>query len=218
MVWHKSKFKSTACTNSGDYPIEWEQPSLAQYYIFETVEECCAQVKNQQPGEMCDILDVEEPWDCDKWHLSIELEADGITAVDPLGTCTNTGVVHEVWAAYAEHYILPTFEDCCKKFNLVGPGRECNEVNACAEATTASPTPVPVTKAPTPAPITKAPTPAPITKAPTPVPTTTTNAPTGKPTTSSESPGEMEQNNAELSTCEKASKSFHPDQESQAIW
>eukprot|EP00986_Skeletonema_menzelii_P021139 scaffold33336_cov143-Skeletonema_menzelii.AAC.3 len=200
--WHVSKYNALICTNSGDHPLSWNDPALAPHHLFESAERCCEVVIERTGGE-CDIRDINEPWDCSKWHLAIEKDANG----GPLhqeGTCTNSGVIHEVWANYEQHYIFPDHQTCCEKFQI--PLDECFKADACGPPTK------PPSKPPTPAPSPKPTTPVPTTIPPTPVPTTT--PPTPVPTTAAPTGGPMV-TNSDAPTCTSASSSvngsFHPD-------
>ena len=154
--WHVSKYNPTTCTNSGDYPRAWDQPSLARYHLFNTPQKCCQDVKTKT-GQNCDYRDVLEPWTCNKWHLSIETDDNGVP-IDPDGTCTNSGVIHEVWLAYDDNYVFPSFQACCNKFQM--SAQECVKVDMCGPPPTPPPT-RPPTMPPT----------RPPTMPPTPVPT-----------------------------------------------
>eukprot|EP00984_Skeletonema_dohrnii_P019506 scaffold9344_cov150-Skeletonema_dohrnii-CCMP3373.AAC.1 len=167
--WHSSKYNPTQCTNSGDYPVSWNDANLRPYHLFDTSAKCCAEVEKQKK-ETCDVLDVLEEWSCDKWHLAIEKDEDNF-AVHPDGTCTNSGIIYDVWMAKQDIYVFPSHQACCDNFMIAYD--DCHKVDECAEPTN-PPTPLPTTKAPTPVP-----TPVPTTKAPTPVPTT--KAPTRSP-------------------------------------
>lgn len=206
--WHTSKYKASICTNSGDYPVSWNEGNLAVHHLFETAEKCCEKVQ-QRTGQNCDIRDVNEPWDCNKWHLSIEKD-DNNEMIHVEGTCTNSGVIHEVWANYEEHYIFPNHEACCEQFMI--PAESCYKADACGPPTkppSKPPTPVP-TSAPIP---TKPPTPVP-TKNPTvpPTPVPTTKPPTRAPIVFDASEYE----------CAAASTSsngrFHPDKFGTMSW
>jgi hypothetical protein len=212
-----SKYKATTCTNSGDYPFEWNNPNLSVYHLFESAEKCCEEVV-KRTGEACDIRDINEPWDCSKWHLAIEKDANN----EPLhadGTCTNSGVIHEVWAAYEQHYIFTDHESCCNKFQI--PLDECMKADTCGPPTnppSKPPTPAPTTKS---APPTESPTPAPST---TPTPKPTTSSPTPVPTTAAPAPteGDVMVTNSDALTCTSASTSengsFHPDMYGTLSW
>jgi hypothetical protein len=146
--WHVSKFKTSTCTNSGDYPASWNDQNLSVHHLFETADKCCQKVV-QRTGAACEIRDVNAEWDCNKWHLAIEKDDND----DPLhkeGTCTNSGVIHEVWANYAEHYIFSDYKSCCEQFMI--PDEDCHKADACGPPT--KPPSKPPTPVPTPAPIT----------------------------------------------------------------
>ncbi len=224
--WHVSKFKASTCTNSGDYPASWNDQNLSVHHLFETADKCCQKVV-QRTGAACEIRDINAEWDCNKWHLAIEKD-DNDDPIHKEGTCTNSGVIHEVWANYADHYIFSDYKTCCEQFMI--PDEDCHKADACGPPTkppskppTPVPTPAPIpTKPPTPVPTKKPtvpPTPKPTTKAPTPKPTT--KAPTPKPTTKAPTRNPVVFDASEYE-CASASTSvngpFHPDKHGTMSW
>ena len=192
-----SIYEGYTCTNSQDYPDDWEIPINKHNFLHDTVEECCQRF--EVAGLECNVVDVneEEEWSCDRWHLSIELQSDGKTPVDDKNTCTNTGKVHDAWKleAYQQYYIDDSHESCCERWNI--HMEECKMNDACAEETT--------TKRPS-----QEPSPSP-SKLPTNTPThLPTNSPTRSPTRSDEITQE----------CEKSSKEghWHIDKYGDSLW
>ena len=129
MYWHSSKEKPSICTNSGDYPLAWDKSSLKKYHLFQDPVDCCKDVEKKY-GEKCDYRDVFEPWNCNKWHLSIEAD-DNNNLVNQDGACTNSGVIHESWLAYEQHYVFPNHQACCDKFNI--DADKCAKVDMCVD-------------------------------------------------------------------------------------
>eukprot|EP00984_Skeletonema_dohrnii_P036621 scaffold37797_cov244-Skeletonema_dohrnii-CCMP3373.AAC.1 len=135
--WHSSKYNPTTCTNSGDYPVSWKHETLRQYHLFETSAECCAEVE-KKTGQTCDVLDVEAEWSCDKWHLAIEKDENDF-AIHPDGTCTNSGIIYDVWMAKQDVYVFPNHQACCDNFMIAYD--DCHKVDECTAVTTTTSSP-----------------------------------------------------------------------------
>ena len=135
-LWHSSKYNPTTCTNSGDYPVSWNDETLRPYHLFETSAKCCAEVE-RKTSQACDVLDVEAEWSCDKWHLAIEKDENDF-AIHPDGTCTNSGIIYDVWMAKQDVYVFPNHQACCDNFGIAYD--DCHKVDECTTATTTTTT------------------------------------------------------------------------------
>eukprot|EP00956_Cyclotella_meneghiniana_P016678 scaffold26497_cov61-Cyclotella_meneghiniana.AAC.2 len=117
--WHPSRDFKT-CSNSNDYPFEWETvPTNKARYIHDTYEECCSSASFA--GKPCPKEDICNPTTCDDqfWHPDTMFKK-----------CTNSVDFPSEWTT--DTYLYGDYEACCSS-NF--PGRACPKEDVCNPTT-----------------------------------------------------------------------------------
>lgn len=124
--WHPDMNNKDGCSNSMDYPPDWEGHSE---YFFETAKECCDMFGTA--GDQCKARDVcaggppkvttISMVDCDNvpWHPDMQYQ-DG---------CSNSLKFPEAWSGNP-FYFFDTPEECCDRF-FVQHGKPCKTYESC---------------------------------------------------------------------------------------
>lgn len=125
--WHPDMTTRDGCSNSLDYPEDWEGNSM---YLYKTPQECCDMFfKNKECiiHKMCvtgsETSSETETASCNdnKWHPDIT-RRDG---------CSNSADYPVAWdkGSLTSHYLFDTSDECCSTF--FAKEDKCNVYHDC---------------------------------------------------------------------------------------
>eukprot|EP00956_Cyclotella_meneghiniana_P003035 scaffold3735_cov82-Cyclotella_meneghiniana.AAC.10 len=117
--WHPEHIRSDGCSNSLDYPVEWESVDSVW---FDNAEDCC---KYFRPDGDCKVYNVCEE---DK-PPAIGCGLGWFPDIVNMDGCSNGKDYPPEWANQP-HYFSSTSEECCGKYFK---GKDCKARNNCDE-------------------------------------------------------------------------------------
>ena len=131
--WHPDTNPTDGCSNSMDYPEEWNDDNVSLMMLFDTAELCCAQYGLEcNVDDTCSNTEDTSPSSAEcisaKWHPAIGDDE----------ACSNSPDYPPSWDApeMASYILLDSFEECCERH--LPDVSDCRKDDVCASSSSSS--------------------------------------------------------------------------------